>query len=127
LQQSQHFLGNYLGESKPLVIPDLDLISGAYGRINQYLHTPKRVFETWGNKEWWRTLKETLDRVISHLEHIHSGPMAYMDLNPVGEDLFAKYASGDITSEDLVREFDKTFAQQKPQPPAMSFLEPRKK
>lgn len=114
----------FLGYTEPVVSPDVDLLSQCYGKVNDYLHAPKRPFETWAKVEWWVILRDTLDQAIRHLQEIHSGHMGAIDLNPLGEELFAKFTSGEMSAEDLVHEFEKR--QTTDSPPQVVILSPRK-
>lgn len=103
----------FVPHSKPVVIPDLDLLSQGYGRTNDYLHSPKRPDETWQNSDWWARLAETLSAVIQHLVAIHSGFMSFINLSPRGEALFEQYAREEMSAAQVTDELAKEF---KPSP-----------
>ena len=100
-------LAPFCGINEPIVPPDLELLSSSYGLIGGYLHAPKRP-QVWGDREWWLRLKLALNETLAHLVQIHMGHMGKIDLNAAGRDLFARFSSGELSSDDLVREFEKT-------------------
>ena len=99
----------FLPESKPVVIPDLDLLSQGYGRTNDYLHSPKRPDETWQDRHWWQPLAETLSALIQHLVTIHSGFMSYINLSSRGEALFDKFVRGQLSAAQVTAELAEEF------------------
>lgn len=99
----------FLPYNRSIVIPELDLLSEAYGRMNDYLHAPKRPYETWQDPDWWARLAGVLDSVVQHLVEIHSGLMGHIDLKPQGEALFEKFAPGEVSSEQVTAELEETF------------------
>lgn len=96
----------FLPYDQEIVIPDLDLLSQTYGRTNDYLHCPKRPAKTWQNMDWWVPLEISLKQTIPHLVQILSGPMGHIDLSPMGLVLFEKFASGEITSEEVTMKLE---------------------
>jgi hypothetical protein len=99
----------FLPESKPVVIPNLDLLSQGYGRTNDYLHCPKRPDETWQDSQWWELLTETLSALIQHLVAIHSGFMSYINLSPRGEALFERFVRGELSAAQVTAELAEAF------------------
>jgi len=92
-----------------VVTPDLEKLSGCYGRTNNYLHCPKRPDETWTRVKWWAELEETLKSTIHHLVEIHRGLMSGMDMTVRGQELFDKFVAGDVSEDDVLSELEKTF------------------
>ena len=88
-------------EGKPIITPDLELLSSTYGRSNEYLHVPKRPEDTWENESWWEKLHDTLDATTKHLVEIHSNLMGGIDLNEKGQGLFDKFVSGDLSIDEV--------------------------
>jgi hypothetical protein len=92
-----------------IVIPDLDLLSRAYGRANDYLHAPKRPDTTWFAHDWWEQLLTITQQVVQHLVTIRSAPMGAMHLNTRGEALFDRFVSGSISADEVRAELEQEF------------------
>ena len=99
-------LAPFLGYTTTVVSPNLELLSRCYGVFGNYLHVPKRPFETLMRPQWWEKLKRALDAAIPHLVEIHSGHLAAIEFKPKGLDLFERFSSGKLSATDLVREFE---------------------
>ena len=97
-----------------IVVPNLDLLSQCYARANDYLHCPKRPDETWQKLDWWAGLEGSLNKGIPHLVDIHTGLMGHMNLSPMGEDLYSKFVDGELSSDEVVAELERTFAERPP-------------
>jgi len=92
-----------------IVIPDLDLLSRAYGHANDYLHAPKRPDTTWFSNDWWQQLLTITQQVVQHLVAIRSAPMGAIHLNARGEALFDRFVSGSISADEVRTELEQEF------------------
>ena len=97
------FLSVYMETSVGVgpALPDLDLLSGLYGKLNDYLHAPKEPGEAVENMSWWNRLRQLLSEAADALGRIHSGPVAYIQLNDSGWSLFEKWKQGSLGDDEL--------------------------
>jgi hypothetical protein len=98
-------LAPFLGYTTTVVSPNLNLLSRCYGVIGNYLHIPKRTFETWTRTEWWAKLQRALGDAIPHLVEIHSGHLATIELKGKGIELFERFRAEKLSAAELLREF----------------------
>jgi hypothetical protein len=101
----------FFGYDRSIVVPDLDLLSNAYRRLNNYLHAPKRPATTSLLFDWWQSLFNLLERTISHLEEIHSNHMGHIELSERGNKLLAQFSSGKLSPEELSQQFARDLKQ----------------
>ncbi len=85
----------------PVVVPDLDVLSDGYGRLNNYLHAPKRPSRTSRDAKWWAELEACLKSTMAHLRDILSAPTGNIELNDQGSILFQAFLSGEKTADEV--------------------------
>jgi uncharacterized protein (UPF0371 family) len=74
--------------------------------FSETIFTPKRPLETWTKTRWWGILKEKLDEVASDGNPLRTP--SNIELNAVGQAVFERFSSGEMSAEDVVRELSES-------------------
>ena len=88
---------------------DLNKLNGYYGRLGRYLHAPLYLDETAKNPEWWEELRALLFEVREYLFEVLRRPMAAMNLEGDGWDVYESWKAGALTDEEVQAAFADEF------------------
>lgn len=89
-------------------IPNLNILSVNYGKINDYLHLPKEPEKKQDNSEWWFNLLELLVNTYNYISDLTEYPIGFPnDFTAKLEDPVKQFCTGEISREELKSEMIK--------------------
>lgn len=93
-----------------LYLLDLVKLELFYGRLNDYLHAPKRPAKTSNNQIWWGNFYRLLSDVKDYLEAILGQALGSYELNDKGWKLFDAWKLGELSEKQLIGRFREDLA-----------------
>jgi len=85
--------------------PDFELLTDSWSHLGYYLHARKVVVTHNLPEEYWIEFKKVLAGPAHNLSLVLSHPFVNLQFTTEGDTVIERYASGQITSEQVVNEF----------------------